>query len=69
MTQPNTTLTEVGKADKPNRSNDPVMQELWAVKANLNAQANYSVDELVRRLQEQRPRLQALRMQLAAAPH
>lgn len=69
MTQPSTPLTELGKADKSNRSNDAVLQELWAVKANLNAQANYSVDERVRRLQEQKPRLQALRLQLAAAPH
>lgn len=66
MTQPGTVLTDGGKSS---RLNDPVLQELWAVKAKLNARANYSVDEIVRRLQEQRPRLQALREQLAAAPH
>jgi division protein CdvB (Snf7/Vps24/ESCRT-III family) len=66
MTQAGTVLREDGKA---NRLNDPVLQELWAVKANLNARANYSVDELVRRLDEQRPRLQALRAQLSAAVH
>lgn len=66
MTQAGTVLTD---GRKMTRLNDPVLQELWAIKANLNARANYSVDELVRRLQEQRPRLQALREQLAAAPH
>ena len=66
MTQSGTVLTQGGRMS---RLNDPVLQELWAVKANLNARANYSVDELVRRLQEQRPRLQALRERLAAAPH
>lgn len=64
MTQSGTVLTQGGRMS---RLNDPVLQELWAVKANLNARANYSVDELVRRLQEQRPRLQALRERLAAA--
>jgi hypothetical protein len=31
---------------------DPVLQELWQIKAQLNAQAGYSIDELVRRLNE-----------------
>jgi hypothetical protein len=31
---------------------DPVLQELWQIKAQLNAQAGYSIDELVRRLIE-----------------
>ena len=66
MTQSGTVVTQ---GVRMNRLNDPVLQELWAVKSNLNARANYSVDELVRRLQEQRPRLQALRDRLAAAPH
>ena len=30
--------------------NDPIMQELWAVKAQINREANYSVDEIVRRM-------------------
>ena len=29
---------------------DPILQELWRIKALLNAQANYSVEEIVRRL-------------------
>ena len=29
---------------------DPVLQELWAVKARINQQANYSVAEIVKRL-------------------
>ncbi|WP_353485482.1 hypothetical protein [Haliscomenobacter sp.] len=29
---------------------DPILQELWRVKAQLNAQANYSILEIVRRL-------------------
>jgi hypothetical protein len=35
--------------------NDPVMQELWAAKAAINKEANYSVSELVRRLHEKYP--------------
>lgn len=66
MTQTNKVLTEDNKL---NRLNDLVLQELWAVKANLNAQAHYSVDELVRRLQEQQPRLLGLREQITAATH
>ena len=66
MTQSGTVLTD---GVKTSRLNDPVLQELWAIKANLNARANYSVDEIVRRLQAQRPRLQALREQVAAVPH
>lgn len=31
------------------------MQELWAVKAQINAEANYSVDEIVRRMREKYP--------------
>ena len=31
---------------------DPILQELWNIKAQLNAQANYSVEEIVRRLSE-----------------
>jgi hypothetical protein len=35
--------------------NDPIMQELWAAKAAINKEANYSVDEIVRRIQEKYP--------------
>ena len=35
--------------------NDPIMQELWAVKAKINAEAHYSVDEIVRRMREKYP--------------
>lgn len=35
-------------------SRDPILQELWRIKAQLNAQANYSIDEIVRRLKEQK---------------
>jgi hypothetical protein len=35
--------------------NDPIMQELWAVKAAINKEANYSVAEIARRLREQYP--------------
>ena len=66
MTQANKVLTEVSKL---NRLNDLVLQELWAVKANLNAQAHFSVDELVRRLHEQQPRLMGLRAQITAPAH
>ncbi len=31
---------------------DPVLQELWAIKAQLNAEAGYSVHELVKRAEE-----------------
>ena len=33
---------------------DPILQELWRVKAQLNAQANYSIEEIVRRLNERK---------------
>jgi len=29
--------------------NDPILQELWAVKAALNAEAGHSIDKLVER--------------------
>jgi hypothetical protein len=35
--------------------NDPIMQELWAIKAAINKEANYSVAEIARRLREQYP--------------
>lgn len=38
--------------------NDPIMQELWAIKAQINKEANYSVDEIVRRMQEKYPQPQ-----------
>ena len=31
---------------------DPILQELWHIKAQLNAQAHYSVEEIVLRLKE-----------------
>ena len=37
------------------KRNNPLMQELWAVKAQINAEANYSVDEIVRRMREKYP--------------
>ena len=33
---------------------DPILQELWRVKAQLNAQASYSIEEIVRRLNERK---------------
>ena len=33
---------------------DPILQELWRVKAQLNAQANYSIEEIVRRLNKRK---------------
>lgn len=33
---------------------DPILQELWCIKAQLNAQANYSIEEIVRRLNERK---------------
>jgi hypothetical protein len=35
--------------------NDPIMQELWAAKAAINKEANYSIDEIVRRIREKYP--------------
>jgi hypothetical protein len=35
--------------------NDPIMQELWAVKAQINKEAGYSVDEIVRRMLQKYP--------------
>jgi hypothetical protein len=37
---------------------NPIMQELWAVKAKINADANYSVAEIARRMREKYPRVQ-----------
>jgi hypothetical protein len=31
--------------------NDPLLQELWASKATLNAEANYRIDQLLARTQ------------------
>ena len=33
---------------------DPILQELWRIKAQINAQANYSIEEIVRRLNERK---------------
>ncbi len=35
--------------------NDPIMQELWAIKAQINKEAGYSVEEIVRRMREKYP--------------
>jgi hypothetical protein len=45
--------------------NDPILQELWAVKAQINAKANYSVAAIVQRLHQQRDHLAELRRQAA----
>ena len=45
--QPSTTANLV--------QNDPLMQELWAIKAQINAEANYSVEEIVRRMRAKYP--------------
>jgi hypothetical protein len=66
VTQPTQPFMDTAKITGPN---DPVLQELWAVKAQLNKQANYSVAEIVRRLNEQGPRLQQLRAKLAPTAH
>lgn len=29
------------------RRNDPILEELWAIKAQINAEANYDIDRLV----------------------
>ncbi len=33
---------------------DPILQDLWRIKAQLNAHANYSIEEIVRRLNERK---------------
>ena len=35
---------------------DPILQELWRIKAQINAQANYSIEEIVRRLNDRKTR-------------
>ena len=47
--QPSTTANLV--------QNDPLMQELWAIKAQINAEANYSVEEIVRRMRIKYPQV------------
>jgi hypothetical protein len=37
---------------------DPILQELWAHKAAINAQAHYNIEELVQRLQSRRNEIQ-----------
>jgi hypothetical protein len=37
---------------------DPILQELWAHKAIINAQAHYNIEELVQRLQSRRNEIQ-----------
>ena len=39
--------------------NDPILQDLWAIKAEINAQANYSVAEIVRRLKLKQDEIKA----------
>ena len=55
MTQ--TKPTEPEKVKLPTGHRDPILQELWAVKARINEQANYSVAEIVKRLQGQQSAL------------
>jgi hypothetical protein len=37
---------------------DPILQELWAHKAAINAQAHYNIEELVQRLQSRKNEIQ-----------
>lgn len=53
MTQ--TKPTEPEKVKLPIGHRDPILQELWAVKARINEQAHYSVAEIVKRLLGQQP--------------
>ncbi len=46
-------LTEQPHHKPPTGRRDPVLQELWEVKARINAQAHYSVAEIVKRLATQ----------------
>lgn len=34
---------------------DPILEELWAIKSQINSDANYSVDEIIRRLKIKYP--------------
>ncbi len=43
---------------------DPILQELWSIKAQLNAQAHYSIEEIVLRLKE---RQNKIKLQLETA--
>jgi hypothetical protein len=58
LTSPNHDATAATKAINATLTSnvmgkhDPVLQELWAIKAQLNAEAGYSVHELVRRAVE-----------------
>jgi hypothetical protein len=36
---------------------DPILQELWSVKAQLNSQANYNIEEIIRRLKQRRKQI------------
>jgi hypothetical protein len=36
---------------------DPILQELWSIKAQLNAQAHYNIEEIVQRLKERQNKL------------
>jgi hypothetical protein len=39
---------------------DPILQELWAHKATINAQAHYSIEELVLRMQSRKDQVKLL---------
>ena len=41
----------------PSKRNDPILAELWAVKAKLNAEAGYDVKRLLDRARETAARL------------
>lgn len=48
-TQPQTQLPPQESPRPRLGRNDPILQELWAVKAALNAEAGYSIDKIIER--------------------
>jgi hypothetical protein len=49
-----TTARQTVPAAKLTGLHDPILQELWDIKAKLNAQAHYSVEEIVARLEDRK---------------
>ena len=49
--------------------NDPILQELWAVKAALNAEAGHSIDKLVERANSFDLEATIARLKLEVAEH
>lgn len=39
---------------------DPILQELWATKAKINADAHYSIEEIAQRVQARQPEIKRL---------